>query len=229
VRVTTAFNRLLKLDGANVTDVEIGADTVTVEVRLRRRKLACPECEFTTRARYDTRAVASSWRHLRLGTHRLVVRARLRRLACPEHGVRVEGVGFARPGARFTRDFEQLVAWLATKMDKDALRRLVGIDWDTVGRICDRVVADELDPGRLDGLSSGFRTVGALQDRAAQLRRLTEIDLSEVSVVTSPMLPEARARAADAARATRDTPAPAVDAGLIARMRRTAAFLRQTR
>ena len=152
MRVTTAFNRLLKLDGANVTDVEIGADTVTVEVRLRRRKLACPVCGFTTRPRYDTRPVVSSWRHLRLGTHRLVVRARLRRLACPEHGVRVEGVDFARPGARFTRDFEQLVAWLAVKMDKDALRRLVGIDWDTVGRICDRVVADELDPGRLDGL-----------------------------------------------------------------------------
>ena len=113
MRVTTAFNRLLKLDGANVTSVEIGADTVTVEVRLRRRKLACPECDFTTRARYDTRPVASSWRHLRLGTHRLVVRAQLRRLACPEHGVRVEGVGFARPGARFTRDFEQLVAWLS--------------------------------------------------------------------------------------------------------------------
>jgi transposase len=37
-------------------------------------------------------------------------------------------------------------------MDKDVLRRLVGIDGDTVGRICDRVVADELDPGRLDGL-----------------------------------------------------------------------------
>ncbi len=152
MRVTTAFNRLLKLDGANVTAVEIGADTVTVEVRLRRRKLACPECDFTTRARYDTRAVASSWRHLRLGTHRLVIRTRLRRLSCPEHGVRVEGVDFARPSSRFTRDFEQLVAWLAVKMDKDALRRLVGIDWDTVGRICGRVVADELDPGRLDGL-----------------------------------------------------------------------------
>jgi transposase len=37
-------------------------------------------------------------------------------------------------------------------MDKDALRRLVQVDWDTVGRICDRVVADELDPGRLDDL-----------------------------------------------------------------------------
>jgi transposase len=152
VRVTTAFNRLLKLDGANVTGVEIGPDTVTVEVGLRRRKLVCPQCEFSTGARYDTRPVTSSWRHLRLGTYRLVVTARLRRLHCPQHGVRVEGVDFARPGARFTRDFEQLVAWLATKMDKDALRRLVGIDWDTVGRICDRVVADELDPHRLDAL-----------------------------------------------------------------------------
>jgi transposase len=102
--------------------------------------------------RYDTRPVASSWRHLRLGSFKLVVRAELRRLVCPAHGVRVEGVAFARPGSRFTRDFEQLVAWLAVKMDKDALRRLVQVDWDTVGRICDRVVADELDPGRLDEL-----------------------------------------------------------------------------
>jgi transposase len=152
MRVTTAFNRLLKLDGVNVTDVEIGIDTVTVRVGLRRRKLVCPECSYTTRSRYDTRPVASSWRHLRLGTLKLIVRAELRRLACPDHGVRVEGVPFARPSSRFTRDFEQLVAWLATKMDTDALRRLVGIDWDTVGRICDRVVADELDPGRLDDL-----------------------------------------------------------------------------
>ena len=152
MRVTTVFNRLLKLDGVNVTDVVIGDDTVVVTVRLRRRKLLCPECGFSTGARYDTRAVASSWRHLRLGALRLVVRARLRRLVCPEHGVRVEGVPFARPASRFTRDFEQLVAWLAVKMDQDALRRLVQVDWDTVGRICDRVVADELDPGRLDEL-----------------------------------------------------------------------------
>jgi transposase len=152
VRVTTAFNRLLKLDGVNVTDVVIGAGTVTVEVALRRRKLRCPECDYTTGARYDTRPVFSSWRHLRLASFKLVVKARLRRLACPVHGVRVEGVDFARPSSRFTRDFEQLVAWLAVKMDQDALRRLVGIDWDTVGRICDRVVADELDPARLEGL-----------------------------------------------------------------------------
>jgi hypothetical protein len=41
-----------------------------------------------------------------------------------------------------------LVAWLATKTDKSTIRRLVRVDWDTVGRIITRVCADELDrPG----------------------------------------------------------------------------------
>ena len=37
-------------------------------------------------------------------------------------------------------------------MDKTALRRLVRIDWDTSGRIIERVMADGLDPNRLDNL-----------------------------------------------------------------------------
>jgi transposase len=94
----------------------------------------------------------STWRHLDLGTWRLQVHARLRRLRCPEHGVHVEGVPFARDGARCTRDFDDLVAWLATKTDKTATCRLTRIDWHTVGRIIKRV-ADELSDGdRLTGL-----------------------------------------------------------------------------
>lgn len=109
--VQTAFKRLLRLDGATVTDVEFSASSVLVAVALRGR-----------------------------------------RLVCPTHGVRVEAVPFARHGCRFTSDFESLVAWLATKTDKTTIGRLVRIDWDTVGRICARVVADELDPARFDGL-----------------------------------------------------------------------------
>lgn len=45
-----------------------------------------------------------------------------------------------------------MVAWLATRTDKSTVKRLVRIDWDTVGRIVARVCADELDPGRLAGL-----------------------------------------------------------------------------
>ena len=139
MRVNAAFSRLLRLQGVWVRQVRFERDRVVVRVALRRRRLACPECEFSTRHRHDVRDVDSVWRHLDLGVWRLEIRARLRRLHCPAHGVRVEGVPFARAGARFTRDFEQLVAWLATRTDKTAITRLVRIDWDTVGRIVERV------------------------------------------------------------------------------------------
>src|SRR5664279_2114759 len=44
------------------------------------------------------------------------------------------------------------VCRLATTMDKTALARLVRVDWDTTGRIIERVVADRLDPNRLQHL-----------------------------------------------------------------------------
>jgi transposase len=152
VRDTTLFKRLMDLPGVNVTEVDFGADKVVVTVALQRKKLICPECGYTTAARYDTRAVYSTWRHLDLGRWRLEVRAQLRRIDCPIHEARTEGVPFARSGSHFTRDFENLVAWLATTMDKTALCRLVRIDWASTGRIIERVVATELDPDRLDKL-----------------------------------------------------------------------------
>jgi transposase len=125
---------------------------VVVTVALRRRRLHCPECGFSTASRYDRRPVESVWRHLDLGAWRLEVRAVLRRLRCPAHGVRREEVPFARAGTFFTRDFEDLVGWLATTMDKTAVCRLVRVDWDTVGRILTRVMDDGLDPRRLESL-----------------------------------------------------------------------------
>ncbi len=63
-----------------------------------------------------------------------------------------EGVGFARPGSGFTRDFEQLVGWLVTKADKRTICRFARISWRTVGAIAERVAAEVLDPDRLSGL-----------------------------------------------------------------------------
>ena len=125
---------------------------MVVEVVLRRRRLVCPECGYWTRSRKDKRPVDSVWRHLDLGVWRLEIHCRRRRLWCPQHGARTEGVPFARPGSEFTRDFECLVAWLATKADKTTIKRMLRIDWDTVGRIVKRVCDAELDPGRLDDL-----------------------------------------------------------------------------
>jgi transposase len=101
---------------------------------------------------YDTRPVPTWWRHLDFGRYRVEIRAGLRRLRCPVHGVIVEAVPFARPGVRFTRGFDDLAGYLATKTDKSAICRFLRIDWDTVGRICERVSADGLDPDRLSSL-----------------------------------------------------------------------------
>jgi len=156
VRATTLFNNVLDLDGITVADVTVGTDQVNVAVRLCRRRLLCPEpdCGFSTRWRADTRPADSSWRSLDMGSRKVIVTARLRRLDCPDHGVLVEQVPFARHRARFTRDFEDLVAWCASKTDKTAVCRLLRIAWLTVGAIVERVVADGLDPHRLDGLVS---------------------------------------------------------------------------
>ena len=152
MRVNTVFKRIMRLPGVTVTGVAFSEATVEVSVALRQRRLRCPECAYTTRARYDSRPVDSTWRHLDLCAWRLVVRASLWRLDCPVHGVRVERVPFARAGARYTRDFDDLVGFLATSMDKTAIGRLCRVDWATVGRMIARVMDDGLDPARLDQL-----------------------------------------------------------------------------
>jgi transposase len=152
VRVTSAFSRLLRLPGVRVRKVRFEPDRVVVEVALKRRRLICPKCDYSTAARKDTRPEDSVWRHLDLGVWRLEIHCRRRRLWCPQHGARTEGVPFARPGSEFTRDFECLVSWLATRTDKSTIKRMLRIDWDTVGRIIKRVCDDELDPARLDAL-----------------------------------------------------------------------------
>ena len=152
MRITTAFNRLLDLAGVSVRTVSFQPDRVVVTVALKRRRLQCPKCAYTTSHRESKQHHDSVWRHLDLGVWRLEIHARLRRLRCPEHGVHVEGVPFARDGALFTRDFENLVAWLMTKTDRTATCRLVRIDWETVGRIIKRVGDELLPADRLNDL-----------------------------------------------------------------------------
>jgi transposase len=92
------------------------------------------------------------WRHLDLGASRCFIECELRRLWCPDCGAQFEAVPWARPGSRYTRDFEDVVAWLAQQMAKTPIAGLLGVAWDTVGRIVQRVVADHLDERRLAGL-----------------------------------------------------------------------------
>ncbi|HEY4343042.1 MAG TPA: HK97 family phage prohead protease [Parvibaculum sp.] len=59
-----------------------------------------------------------------------------------------------------------------------------------VGRA--REVLSLMRAGAIDGLSIGYHVVKAQSDKKTGLRRLMEVDLWEISVVTFPMLPQAR-------------------------------------
>jgi transposase len=152
MRVTTAFNRLLRLPGASVIDVSFSGEGVIVTVGLRRRRRVCGRCGQTGRQLEIHDRRVKRWRHLDLGASRCVIESELRRLRCPDCGVHLEAVPWARHAAHHTRDFEDVVAWLAQQMAKTPIAGMLRVGWDTVGRIVDRVVADHLDDTRLQGL-----------------------------------------------------------------------------
>lgn len=123
MRVTTAFNRVLAVPGASVADVAFTDDGVVVRLRRRARLYRCP-CGHKVAGRYDRSR--RRWRHLDLAITRVWLEAELARVWCPRcQRVRTEDVPWARPGARHSRDFEDIVAWLAQRMDKTSLSRLM--------------------------------------------------------------------------------------------------------
>jgi transposase len=141
---------MLGLPGAWVRDVEFSEQAVIVTVALRRKQPICSGCGARGLKIKDHRV--KRWRHLDAGGVRCVIECRLRRLYCPGCGDLPEHVEWARGAARYTRDFDDLVAWLAQQMNQTQITRLMRIGWETVGNIITRVVAEKLPAGRLDGL-----------------------------------------------------------------------------
>jgi hypothetical protein len=55
--------------------VSIEQREVIVDVKLRRRRLACPYCDYLSWFRYETRPRESTWTHLDLGRWECTIRA----------------------------------------------------------------------------------------------------------------------------------------------------------
>lgn len=149
MRVTTAFNRMLQIPGANVTKVEIEERDIEVTLRRRARVLSCP-CGKQGRVGYDRRE--RRWRHLDFGRHRLWLVYEIRRWDCPDCGITTEQVPWARPRARFSQDFEDTVLWLAQRSDRTTVSTLMRCSWESVTAIINRGVAELLDQRRLETL-----------------------------------------------------------------------------
>src|SRR5262249_14704179 len=102
-------------------------------LRRRTRLLTCP-CGWRTRSRYDSSR--RQRRHLDFGACKVFLEAEVYRIDCQaRRRVRTERVPWVRPGARHTTDFEDLAAWLAQRIDKTAVSRLLRCSWEAVDHI----------------------------------------------------------------------------------------------
>ena len=133
VRVTTAFKRMLRLPRASVKDIAFAGEGVIVTVAVRAKKPVCSGCGARGLSIKEHRN--KSWRHLDLAAGRCYIECVLRRLYCPGCGDVYEAVPWARAGSPYTRDFEDVVAFLAQQMAKTPITRLMRIGWRSVGRI----------------------------------------------------------------------------------------------
>lgn len=157
MRAKKVWARLLGVEGAVVDgvrfadDVEPDALVVTVHPR-RGHDRRCPHCERRCPG-FDGGEGLRRWRAPDVGNVMAYVEAEAPRVRCAEHGVVVAQVPWARHQARFTRTFEDHVAWLTVHTDKTTVSAFMRVSWRSVGRILERVSTDQQrGVDRLEGL-----------------------------------------------------------------------------
>ena len=149
--VAVALRRLLKIEGLVVRGVHFEPEGLVVDVKPRWHQRRCGVCGRPSPG-YDEHPIRL-WRHLSWGELRVWLRYAPRRANCCEHGVLVEMVPWAEHDAHFTKDFDEMTAWLAQRLDKSTVCKLMGINWRTVGTIIQRVVSGRQDADRFDNLT----------------------------------------------------------------------------
>jgi transposase len=150
VRPIRVWAMLLGIAKAVVETVEVdGQGAVIVSVRPRHsERNRCGRCRRKA-PRYDAGEGRRRWRALDVGLSCAYIEAEAPRVTCPFHGVVVAAVPWARHDARFTRTFEDQVAWLAAHTSSSAVAQLMLVTWRTVGGIVTRVVTEarqSIDP-----------------------------------------------------------------------------------
>jgi transposase len=154
VRSIRVWAGLLGLQRTVVEDVTTGNEgEVVVSVRPGwRERDRCGVCRRRC-GRYDPGEGRRRWRALDLVSTLCFLEAEAPRVRCRRHGVVVAAVPWARHDARFTRAFEDQVAWLACHCSKTPVAELQRVAWRSVRGILERV-ADEArrNVDLLDGL-----------------------------------------------------------------------------
>ena len=155
MRRNSVWGRLLGVQEAVIEGAELdeGSGEMVVAARVRsKQRRRCGQCHRRS-PRYDNGEGRRRWRAMDLGTVRAYVEAEAPRVKCREHGVVVAAVPWARHESRFTKEFEEQAAWLATETSRSTVAELLRVTWRSVGSMLTRVVAEGLErEDALEGL-----------------------------------------------------------------------------
>lgn len=154
MRITSLLKKLIGIKHLLVIGFCILEGALVIDVRPSWRKRRCSRCGRICPGN-DT-LPARVWRHLDFGGVEVRLRYPPRRVNCPHCGkVLVEKVPWSEVAdSRFTRDFEDQVAYVAQRCDKTSITEMFRIAWVTVGSIIERVVERKRPKNPLEGLET---------------------------------------------------------------------------
>jgi transposase len=150
MRLTTVCKKLFEVTSLIASGMKLTPQGLVFLLRPRWRIPRCGCCARRCPG-YD-QGPPRRWQHLPVGALRIWIEYAPRRVHCPHCGVRTEQEPWAQHASRFTIPMEEYTAYLAQITDKTAVTKLLGIAWETVGSIVERVVARHQDNSRFNGL-----------------------------------------------------------------------------
>lgn len=96
-------------------------EAIVIDVaNYKKDQCCCPICSKKA-PKYDLGRYKGLWRALDMGSAKVYLRADTHRVECPDHGVHTQKVSWARPGSRFTYNFEEIVTWLSLNLPRTAV------------------------------------------------------------------------------------------------------------
>lgn len=143
--------------------IDLSKSTIYIHVDMTKgQKRRCPVCGKKCKG-YDSTTELRQWRSLDLGPFKVFLMCDVKRINCKEHGVHTEQVPWAYHKSRFTKDFENQLAYLTLYMSKSDVKKIVRVSWSTVGDVFTRA-RKRLEP-----------------DSRVRFNNLTQIGIDETS------------------------------------------------
>ena len=149
---------LINVKGTEVTGcdfTELEDNNVLVFEVVPEQTNVCPFCGRICPGYDYASKVSRTWRDVDWNGTKVFLSYRPKRIECPEHKIVTEAVPWAHHKSRFTKAFEQMLLWGSQYMSRDAVSKLMRVDWHTTDMCIERFLASNRDgrpSSRFDGL-----------------------------------------------------------------------------